>query len=131
MTPDAPADQPPPKGPPVADGETLLRAVTPGAARTWIVDGRPTSAAFSFPAFSSDVLSRTTVPDFLARWPAGSQAVAYSAGVARGLGFDARHEPEHGNDAHTNVYCDLPANERKRRARRLAEHPTSVVMPAA
>lgn len=131
MTPDAPAEPPSAQGPPVADGETLLRAVTPGAAKTWIVDGRPTSAAFSHPKFSSDVFSLTNLAEFLARWPAGSQAVAYPAGAARRLGFDARHEPEHGNAAHANVYCDRPPSQRKKHARRLAEDHARLLDPPA
>ena len=54
------------------------------------------------------------------RWDGGNGVVAFNAGEARSLGFSAHHEPEDGNEAHANVYCDHPEKERKRQARKLA-----------
>ncbi|MBX9626905.1 MAG: hypothetical protein K2X82_24100 [Gemmataceae bacterium] len=71
-----------------------------------------------------------TAAETLARWPAGSGVVGFGCGAARGLGFDAQHAPEHGNDAHADVHCAHPPNERKRRARRLAAMSGVVVPPA-
>lgn len=117
------------RGPPISDEATLHRVITPLAATAWFPNGVVSSAAFSFPVFSVDVAGRTTVEATLARWPAGSGIVAFPCGEARSLGFDARHKPELGNDAHANVHCDQPPNERKRRARALAATSRVVVAP--
>ena len=110
------------RGPEVPNDETLLRAITPNAASTWFPSGIPSSAIFSHPVFSTDVESLTTLEAMLNRWPPGSGIVSFSCGYARSIDFDARLEPEFANNAHANVYCDLPPNQRKRSARQLAEH---------
>lgn len=98
----------------------MHRVVTPAAAGVWFPNGVLSSTAFSYPVFSADVASLSSVQETLARWPDGSGIVGFNSGQARQLGFDARHEPEHGNSSHANVYCTHPNNERKRRARQLA-----------
>lgn len=117
------------RGPPVPDADTLHRVITPAAAAVWFPNGVLSSAALSFPVFSADIARLSPTEQTLARWPPGSGIVAFLCGQARQLGFDARHEPELGNDAHANVYNDFPANERKRRARRLAAACAVVVVP--
>lgn len=117
------------RGPPVPDDDTLHRVITPTAAAVWFPNGVLSSAAFSFPVFSVDIARLSSAEQTLSRWPAGSGIVAFDCGQARQLGFDARHEPEHGNDAHANVYNDFPANERKRRARQLAAACVVVAAP--
>lgn len=121
MTPnDPPADQLSQRGPAVDDSETLLRAITPKAAVAWLPNGVPSSAIFSHPKFSADIERLTTLQNIVDRWGGGNGVVAFNAGYARSLGFHAHHEPEEGNDAHANVYCDHSPNERKRQARKLA-----------
>lgn len=117
-------------GPPVPAEDILHRVIVPAAAAVWFPNGVLSSAAFSFPVFSADIARLSTVGQTLARWPAGSAVAAFNCGEARAIGFDARHEPEHGNDAHANVYCDGPGGERKRRARRLAAACSIVAPPA-
>lgn len=121
---------PVPSGPPVPDDETLHRVITPTAAAVWFPNGVLSSAAFNYPVFSVDVAGFGTLAETLTRWPAGSGIAAFNCGEARQLGFDARLEPEHGNDAHANVYCGFPNNERKRRARHLAALCAILVPPA-
>jgi len=118
------------RGPAVPDADTLWRVIVPAAVAVWFPNGVLSSAAFNYPEFSVDVERLTTRDQTLARWPAGSGIAAFGCGAARGIGFDARHEPEHGNDAHANVYADFPPNERKRRARQLAAACQVVVAPA-
>lgn len=149
MPTDPPADSPPSltpdRGPPVAGHERLLLAVVPRLAGSWIKDGRPSSAAFAYPLFSSDVFGdepaerRTTAAAFLGRpgrWPAGTRAIEYTVAAAVTCDFVAHHCPEpfsqtdlQVNEAHANVYCDHGNSQRKKRARELAEHQTSVVRP--
>jgi hypothetical protein len=119
----------PAAGQPVADAETLHRVIVPAAAAVWFPNGVLSSAAFNYPVFSVDVAGLAPVANTLARWPAGSGVVGFGCGVARGLGFDARHAPENGNDAHADVHCAHPPNERKRRARQLAGLCQVVVLP--
>ncbi len=110
-----------PYGPPVDDSETLLRVITPGALGSWIKsDGSASSLMFDPPKFSTNMESLTSVEDTLRRWPEGSRAAAFGAGVARTLGFFAHHEPEDDNHAHANVYCTFGSSQRKKAARALA-----------
>ncbi len=109
------------RGPAVPDADTLYRVIVPKAAAVWFPDGVLSSAAFNYPVFSADIARLSTVEQTLARWEPGSVVIAFNCGDARALGFDARLEPEQGNDSHANVYCDHPPKERKRRARQLAE----------
>jgi hypothetical protein len=119
----------PSRGPPVPDEDTLYRVIVPTAAAVWFPGGILSSAAFSHPVFSTDIARLTTPEQTLTRWPVGSGIVAFNAGKARVIGFDARHEPEHGNDSHANIYCNCPTKERKRRARQLAEMCVILVAP--
>ena len=105
----------------MAGEETLLRVISPGAAKSWIkADGTPTSLMFDPPVFSTDVESLTTIKQTLSRWPAGSGIGSFSASDARSWEFYAHHHPEHDNPAHANVYCDLNSSQRKKKAKELA-----------
>lgn len=117
------------RGPAVPDTDTLYRVILPKAAAVWFPDGVLSSAAFNYPVFSTDAASLSTAEQTLARWEPGSIVIAFNCGEARALGFDARFEPEQGNDAHANVYCDHPPKERKRRARQLAEKAQIITVP--
>ena len=120
-------------GPPLESHEELYRAIT--YAYWWLAEARrPTSAAFDHPLFSVDVASRTTPLETLGRFRAGTGLVAFSCGVARQLGFDARDErdpafPE--NAAHAHVYFTGSRSQRKKRARKLADACAIVVEPTA
>ena len=112
---------PEPRGPRVADAETLLRVITPGAAGSWIKpDGTASSLMFDPPLFSVDVERLSSVKQTLSRWPAGSGVAAFPAGGAWALGFHAHHHPELDNDAHANIYSELNNSQRKKAARTLA-----------
>lgn len=117
------------RGSVVPDGDTLFRVIVPKAAAVWFPNGALSSVAFNYPVFSVDVARLSTVAETLARWEPGSVVIQFRCGDARALGFDARLEPENGNDAHANVYCDHPPNERKRRARQLAALCTVLTPP--
>lgn len=93
---------------------------------------RPSSAAFRERKFSVDIASRTTPEATLARFSAGSGLVEFNCGEARQIGFDARQERDHlypDNTAHAHVYSDHSNNERKQRARELAQICRPVVEP--
>ncbi len=110
------------RGPPVDATETLYRGIS---CKQWwdAIAQSPTSGAFRHDVFSVDVASKTTShQDTLAHLPPGSGLVAFNCGEARALGFDARDEidqesPE--NQAHANVYCDLPTKQKLRAAQKL------------
>jgi hypothetical protein len=86
----------------------------------WLPDGQISSAAFNYDCFSVELASRATRAETFARLPKSVAVAEFRCGLARGLGFDARDEPEAGNDAHANVY-DVVVSGRKRRARQLAD----------
>jgi hypothetical protein len=125
---------PPQQGPLVADNEDLYRGIT---SNDWWIpeENRPSSAAFRFPDFSTDVVSLAGSPEYtLAHLPAGSGIAQFNAGGARTLGFNARLEPDPEqteNPAHANVYCSLAGNQRKKAAQKLAQaaHCTLVRTP--
>lgn len=107
-------------GPPVPDDEHLLRGIV--RAEWWDPEtGHLSSAIFGFPRFSAFIAAIRTEAELLQRFRVGSGIVRFHCGTARSLGFDARHEPEHGDDAHANVYCGLGSAQRKRHARALVE----------
>jgi hypothetical protein len=107
-------------GPPVADDEHLLRGIL--RAEWWDSEsGHLSSAIFGFPRFSAFIASMRSEEELLQRFRPGSGIVRFHCGTARLLGFDARHEPEQGDDAHANVYCNLKSSQRKRHARMLVE----------
>jgi hypothetical protein len=115
------------RGTEVAGDEALLRGIV--RPEWWNAEEqRPSTAIFSFPKFSA--YQETITPDThpIRRLPAGSDQFPDGSGVlrincnaARLLGFDARHEPENGDEAHANVYCDLNSTQRKKRIRRLLD----------
>src|SRR5205809_1123320 len=85
---------PGPHGRPVAAHEHLYRGIT---TKDWWVpeEGRPSSAVFRHPDFSTDVVSLAGSPDYtLSHLPARSGLVEFNCGKAREIGFDARHEPD-------------------------------------
>src|ERR1041385_9280397 len=120
MTPAQPTG---PHGPPVDAAEDLFRGITTDA--WWVAEeGRPSSAAFRHPDFSTDVVSLAGTAAFtLAHLPPGSGLVQFNCGAARADNFDARLEgdPENpGNHAHANVYSLHSTSQRKKAAQRLA-----------
>jgi len=117
---ETPTEPPRERGPKVPDDERLYRAILPAAVPVWLPAGKPSSAIFHHPQFSTDIASKTTPAELTTRWPEGTAFTAFSCGTARTLGFSAHHEPEHGNDAHANVYCDHGTSDRKKKARALA-----------
>ena len=124
------------RGPQVQSHEELLRAIV--RPEWWnVVEDRPSSAVFSFPKFSAFIESKTTedhptrkLPVGSGQFPDGSGLLRFNSGTARELDFDARHEPEGGDDSHANVYCDLNSNQRKKRIRKFLEAPTTSVVVA-
>jgi len=122
------------RGPEVDRAEELYRAIT--LSDWWLADPerpRPRSAAFNWPCFSVNIASHTTQQKAVEhlhtvlKCPQGG-IVSFNCGTAKDLGFDPRHEPEEGNEAHANVYSDGRSNERKRRAKRLAEDSCSIIL---
>ena len=121
-------------GPAVADHEDLYRAIT--HPNWWKPEERrPSSAAFSIPKFSVDIASLTTPDETLARVrhiAPDPGLVQFNCGEARQLDFDTRHEPDENypdNHAHAHVYCNMPNNQRKKRAQALAQSFDVVVEP--
>ncbi len=118
----------PQRGPEVSGQEALLRGIF--HPNWWDPDSKClSSGVFGFPKFSAFVESLTDTYDLLQSFPDGSGTIRFNAGAARELGFDARHEPEEGNDAHANVYCDLSSSQRKKRARKLVEASQLIAAP--
>lgn len=112
-------------GPEVDEAENLFRCIT--TPDWWVADeGRPSSAAFKQPDFSTDMKSVAVTPDYtLARFPSGCGLVSFNYGTAKGIAFIAREEPDPDhpdNLAHANVYNNLPTgNGRKKMAQRLVD----------
>jgi len=126
------APPPGPQGPQVDAAEDLFRGITTEA--WWVVEkGRPSSAAFRHPDFSTDVVSMAQTPAFtLAHLPPGSGLVQFNCGAARAIDFDARLEPDPENPenhAHANVYSLHSTSQRKKAAQRLAALCTVVQEP--
>lgn len=119
-----------PYGPPVPDSEDFYRAVI---YPHWWHNDRPNSAAFDDSPFSVDLVSRTSsVSQTLARFPSGTGLVRLNCGVARGIGFDTRDEPDERspeNGAHAHVYDTGIEPSRKERAKKLALNASVVVPP--
>lgn len=92
-------------------------------------DGHLSSGIYGFPKFSAYIASLTSKEACLEPFPDGSGLIKFNSGAARELGFDACHEPEDGEEAHSNVYCDLKSGKRKKQARKLIEATTIVVEP--
>jgi hypothetical protein len=121
-----------PHGPPVDAAEDLFRGIT--TEDWWVAEeGRPSSAAFRHPDFSTDVVSLAGTPAFtLGHLPPGSGLVRFNCGAARAIGFDARLEadPENpGNHAHANVYSLHSTSQRKKAAQKLVVLCTIVQPP--
>lgn len=115
------ADEPS-RGPEVPPHEDLLRCIF--RPEFWDPDGDYVSPAiFGFDKFSAFIASLTSELGVLQRFPEGCGMLKFNSGVARQLGFDARHEPENSVDAHANVY----RTRRKGQARRLMEAETTAV----
>lgn len=120
----------------IADTEDVYRAIL---SPEWWPDGmvRPSSAAFDEAVFSVDVKSRTTPQATAARFRNVTRIAEFNCGQAKGIGFETRDEldpnqPE--NLAHAHVYFlgydTFSRNERKKKARKLAELCVEVAVPA-
>jgi hypothetical protein len=113
------------RGPEVPSHEDLLRGIV--RPEWWDPhEEHLSSAIFAFPKVSAFIVSMFQ-GDPLAKFPVGSGLLKLNTGVARALGFDARHEPEECEQAHANIYCDLNSNQRKKRAKRLIDDNATVV----
>jgi hypothetical protein len=116
--------------------ETLYRFVT--VRSFWVArEDRPSSSLFDDPPrVSVNVASMTNVEECKRQLhedigkPDGGM-VSFNCGNARELGFDARHEPEPNNRAHSHLYCDveLSSTQRKKNAQRLARSCGVVIHP--
>jgi hypothetical protein len=116
------------RGPEVPAHEDLLRGIV--RPEWWDAnDKHLSSGAFAFAKFSAFIESLTTEARVAAHLPNGSGIIRFNAGVARSLGFDARHDPEDSDDSHAHVYCDLGSDKRKKKARKLIETVTWVREP--
>jgi len=123
-------------GPPVANHEILLRAIT--SSDWWVEDERRvSSAAFKNRCFSVNVESICGLEGALEHLntildcPHGGLA-SFECGEARRLSFDARHEqdPNHpDNIAHASVYGDRSSSRRSRNAKKLARLCSIVHVP--
>src|SRR5208337_1024367 len=124
------------KGPEVDPVEELYRFVT--VRSFWVVpENRPSSSLFDDPPrVSVTIASLTSIEECQAQLtndlsrPNGGM-VSFNCGLARQLGFDARHEPEKDNPAHGHLHCDTAAKpkERKKNAQRLARLCAIVIQP--
>lgn len=113
-----------PESPPVDDNEDLYRALTHN--NWWIEEEqRVSSAAFSFPNFSVDIVSIAgSEGHTLARFAPGTGLVIFNCGRARRIGCDARKEIDPAypdNDAHANAYMPR-SGQRKKAAKELADN---------
>lgn len=124
------------RGPQVRPEETLHQFIT--VRSFWVAkENRPSSALFDNPPrVSVNIASLTTIDKCRRQLrkdlgKPGGGMVSYNCGEARELGFDARHEPERGNQAHAHLYCDLDLSNkrRKRNAQRLARLCRVVIQP--
>jgi hypothetical protein len=124
------------RGPQVPPEETLHQFVT--VPSFWVAkENRPSSSLFDNPPrVSVNVASLTTIDECKQQLRKGlgkpnGGMVSYNCGQARELGFDARHEPEHGNQAHAHLYSDLGVSNkrRKKNAVRLARLCSIVIQP--
>lgn len=112
------------RGNPLPPEENVFRVLTHPS--WWVeADERISSAAFNNPQFSGDVESMTTIEDSIGRHRNGSGLAKFNVGAAKALGIECLHFPEHGNDAHANVYNDGTDNKRKGKARKLAKLATA------
>lgn len=128
----------PSRGPEVPPHEDLLRVIM--HPHWWNEEEqRPSSALFAFAKFSAYIASLTApdhpvrqLPHDSGRFPAGSGVLTFQSGEARALGYDARHEPENGDNSHAHVYCEMNAKQRKKNFQRLLASPNTrvVVKPA-
>jgi hypothetical protein len=129
-----PDEIPAPFGPRLDVEEQLYRILNvPG---WWNhVEGRVSTAAFSYRLFSVDIARLTTPADSMSRVSGAFAIVSFRCGDAIELGFDPRHEADSqhpDNVAHAHVYMPthvVPEGRRKKVARRLADRCTPVVAP--
>jgi len=121
------------RGPEVPSEDNLLRAIV--RPEWWNADeDRVSSGILSHRKFSAFIESRMppdhplhALPNGSGQFPDGAGVLKFNCGEARKHEFDARHEPEDGDDAHANVYCDLNSNQRKKRIKKLLDATTTIV----
>ncbi len=124
------------RGPEVAPAENLYRAIH---SQQWWIAGRAqplSSAAFSWPVFSVNIVSLMSLEDAVRHLrevlkSAKGGIVMFNCASAKGLGFDPRKEPDPNypqNKAHANVYSDGSDSNRKTRAKKLAASYCQVVL---
>lgn len=111
-------------GPEVDLADNLFRCIT--TMDWWVSDeGRPSSAAFKQPDFSTDMESVAKCPEYtLRRFPQGCGLVRFNYRTAKEIGFIAYQEVDPqfpDNLAHANVYNRSTASRRKRMAQKLVE----------
>lgn len=117
------------RGAHVSSEDNLLRVIV--QRRWWNPETKQLSSAiFGFRKFSAFLSSMDNGQSLLTDFTSGSGVVEFNCGVARELGFDARHEPENGNDAHAHVYCELASGKRKKQARKLVHASVIKVEPS-
>jgi len=118
------AATPIPHGLPVPDTEDLFRCLT--HAKWWNdTANRVSSAAFSWPVFSVDIVSISGSEEAtLKPFKPGTGLVIFNCGRSREKGCDPRHEldekqPE--NKAHAHAYMPVQSGQRKRAVQHLID----------
>jgi hypothetical protein len=123
----------PSRGPEVPPQEELLRAIVrpewwngeENRVSSGILSHNKTSAFIDALAPAGHPIRG--LPKGSGQLPDGAGVLKFNCGTARQYDFDARHEPENGDNAHANVYCDLNSNQRKKRIRKLLDASTTSV----
>lgn len=105
-------------GPEVDPTENLFRCITTND--WWVAEeGRPSSAAFKQPDFSTDMESIAKTPEYtLRRFPAGCGLVAFNYGTAKAIGFVARQEGDPSSRTTSPTPTSTTASRRGTAARR-------------
>jgi hypothetical protein len=119
------------RGPVVADVEDVYRVIN---VRHWWVSSehRISSAAFAWPCFSVNVVSRSSIDACFRFVPDARGVVQFNVGAAREIGCPTHDEadPDYPENAgHAHVYTDEQNSARKRKAQRLLSLVTVVVSP--
>lgn len=110
------------RGPKVPSDENVFRLLTNSL---WVKDGRPSTAAFSFPKFSVDRSARTSPEVSAARFVREpvTHVAEFNVGFADSIGMSTHEEIDEDypdNDAHAHVYHSAGSSGRKKAAIKLA-----------